>query len=213
MDIDLQNLIASQKEPLIFVISGLSAAGKDTAIQRLLGRGLPLYCTVNANTRPRRTDEEEGVDYFFMSEEEYFAHRDQGDFFEYSDVYRDKKGILRREILKGLGLGMDVILRVDVQGAVKVRQKCPEAVLIFISTDSLDEQARRLSERGTEDQASLDARTRLALKELSYLPEFDYLVVNYLGQVDRTADQLAAIITSEHLHATPRRICLDKEGE
>ncbi len=201
--------ITITREPLLIVISGPSAAGKDTVIKLLTERDIPLYCTINANTRPPRPDEVDGVDYFFVTEGEYQAMLDAGEFFEHSDVYVDKKGILRSEITKGLGLGKDVILRIDVQGASKVRSICPDALLIFLTTPSLMEQAQRLTGRATETDDSLKARLETAREEMSHLPEFDYLVINHQGRLDETVDKLAAIIQAEHQRVHPRKVCLD----
>jgi guanylate kinase len=201
--------VTNTNEPLLIVISGPSAAGKDTVIKALLERSLPLYTTINANTRPPRPEEVDGVDYFFVTKAEFQAMLEAGEFFEHSDVYVDKKGILRSEILKGLGMGKDVILRIDVQGASKVRQICSDALLIFLTTSNLMEQAQRLTGRATETDESLKARLETAREEMAHLPEFDYLVINHQGRLDETVDKIAAIIQAEHQRVHPRKICLE----
>lgn len=206
---ELNQEINHTPQPLLIVLSGLSAAGKDSVIRRLMERNLPLYFTVNATTRAPRPGEKEGVDYFFVSTPEFQNLIENGELLEHSDVYGDMKGILRREVLKGLDMGRDVVLRIDVQGATKIRAICPDALLIFLTTPSLIEQSKRLAERASEDQDSLQTRILTAREEMSHLPEFDYLVINYQGKLDETVDLITAIIQAEHLRVNQRKICLE----
>lgn len=198
-----------ETQPLLIVLSGPSAAGKDSVIRRLMDRDLPLYFTVNATTRPARENEQDGVDYYFVNHTEFAMMIENGELFEHSDVYGDKKGILRREVIKGLQMRKDVVLRIDVQGAMKVRTICPEALLIFLTPPSLGEQTQRLTGRASEDDISLQTRIKTAREEMAHLPEFDYLVINYQGRLDETVDRITAIIQAEHMRVKQRKICLE----
>src|SRR5512137_1192297 len=137
-------------QPLLIVISGPSGAGKDTVMQRMKERGLPFHFVVTATTRPRRANEADGRDYFFVSKEEFARMIDNDDLIEHAMVYGDYKGIPKKQVREALTSGMDVVMRIDVQGAETVRRLAHEALLIFITTDSEAELVRRLETRKTE---------------------------------------------------------------
>ncbi len=193
-----------QPEPLLVVISGPSGVGKDSVIQRMKERDLPFHFVVTATTRPPRPGERHGVDYFFVSREKFAEMIDQGELLEYALVYNDYKGIPKEQVRRALASGKDVVMRVDVQGAATVRRLAPEAVLIFLTTESEEELVRRLQKRKTESPEDLKLRIATARKELERLHEFDYVIVNREGQLDTTVDTIIAIITAEH-HRIPHR--------
>jgi len=193
-----------QPEPLLVVLSGPSGAGKDSVLRRMKERGLPFHFVVTATTRPPRPGERDGVDYFFVSREKFAEMIEQGELLEYALVYNDYKGIPKEQVRRALAGGKDVMLRVDVQGAATVRRLCPEAVLIFLTTETEEELVRRLQKRKTESPEDLKLRIATARKELERLPEFDYVVVNREGRLDETVDVIIAIITAEH-HRVPHR--------
>lgn len=191
-------------EPLLIVISGPSGVGKDSVIQRMKERNLPFHFVVTATTRPPRPNERHGVDYFFVSREEFARMIEQGELLEYALVYNDYKGIPKAQVREALASGKDVVMRVDVQGAATVRRLCPEAVLIFLTTETEEELVQRLQRRKTESDEDLKLRIAMARKELERLPEFDYVVVNHEGRLDETVDTILAIIHAEH-HRIPHR--------
>ncbi len=193
-----------QPEPLLIVISGPSGVGKDSVIRRMKERRLPFHFVVTATTRPPRLTERHGVDYFFVSREEFARMIEQGELIEYALVYNDYKGIPKAQVREALASGKDVVMRVDVQGAATVRRLCPEAVLIFLTTETEEELVRRLRRRKTESEEDLKLRIAMARKELERLPEFDYVVINREGQLDETVDTILAIIRAEH-HRIPHR--------
>src|SRR4026208_1695720 len=126
-------------QPLLIVISGPSGAGKDTVMQRMQERGLPFHFVVTATTRPMRTNEVHGKDYWFVSKEEFARMIDEDELIEHAIVYGDYKGIPKQQVREALASGKDVIMRLDVQGAETVRKMAPEALLIFITTQNEDE--------------------------------------------------------------------------
>ena len=193
-----------QPEPLLVVISGPSGVGKDSVIQRMKERNLPFHFVVTATTRPPRPGERDGVDYFFVSREQFAEMIDRGELLEYALVYNDYKGIPKEQVRRALASGKDVVMRVDVQGAATVRRLAPEAVLSFPTTESEEELVRRLQKRKTESPEDLKLRIATARKELERLPEFDYVVVNREGKLDEAVDTIIAIMTAEH-HRIPHR--------
>ena len=200
------NLCDSQ--PLLVVISGPSGVGKDAILLELKQRTLPLYFVVNATTRSRRADEREGIDYFFVSVERFQQMIAQGELIEYALVYEDYKGIPKAQIQAAMESGKDVVLRVDVQGAARIRSICPGAVLIFILPTDEEEWLKRLMERKTETAESLKLRIATAAEELKRVPEFDYTVVNSHGRIKETVDTILSIIEAEHHRVNRRKVTL-----
>ena len=197
-----------QPKPLLIVISGPSGAGKDTILQRMKERELPFHFVVTATTRPRRENEIDGRDYFFVSKDEFARMIDEDELIEYAIVYGDYKGIPKQQVRDALASGKDVIMRIDVQGAESVRKLAPEAMLIFITVDSEEELFNRLRERKTETADSLKLRMATARKELQRVNDFDYVVLNRDFHLDDTVDTIRAIIQAEHHRVNPRMVSL-----
>ncbi len=197
-----------QQEPLLVVISGPSGVGKDTVIQRMKERRLPFHFVVTATTRRQRTGERQGVDYFFVSHDEFAEMIEQGELLEYAIVYNDYKGIPKEQVRQALASNKDVVMRVDVQGAATVRELSPEAVLIFLTTQTEAELERRLRSRKTETPEGLKLRIATARQELKRIREFDYVVVNHENHLDDTVDTILAIITAEHNRTQQRKVNL-----
>jgi len=195
-------------EPLLIVVSGPSGAGKDTVVQRMQERGLPFHFVVTATTRPKRPGETHGKDYLFVSADEFARMIEQNELIEYAIVYGDYKGIPKTQVRQALASGKDVVMRLDVQGAETVRRLVPDALLIFISTDSEEELVKRLNTRDTETPDSLAIRIATARKELKRVGAFDYVIVNHDFQLDDTVDTIRAIITAEHHRVRPRKVNL-----
>jgi guanylate kinase len=195
-------------QPLLIVISGPSGVGKDSVLQGLKGRNLPMHFVVTATTRPRRTEETHGVDYFFVSKDEFARMIEREELIEYAIVYSDYKGIPKQQVRDALASGKDVIMRLDVQGASTVRKLAPEAVLIFLTTESEESLVRRLKARQTETSENLSLRIATARQELKRAVEFDYVIVNADGRLDVTVDTVVAIIQAEHHRVNPRKVSL-----
>lgn len=195
-------------EPLLIVISGPSGVGKDTVIQRMKERELPIHFVVTATTRPPRPEEVHGVDYFFVSSDEFAEMIEEDELLEYAIVYNDYKGIPKEQVREALESGKDVVMRIDVQGAATIREKTKGAVLIFLTTQDEEELVNRLKARKTETREGLNLRIATARQELRRMNEFDYVVVNRENQLDDTVDLILAIIQAEHHRVVPRRVSL-----
>lgn len=194
--------------PLLVVLSGPAGAGKDSVIRRMKERGLPFHFVVTATDRPPRPGEVHGVDYFFLSTEEFLRLEREGELLEHAVVYGQHKGVPKQQIREAFASGKDVVMRVDVQGAATIRRLAPEAVLIFLTAESGEELARRLEQRGTDPPEQLARRIGKLAEEMACLDLFDYVVVNREGELDRAVDQIVAIMEAEHCRVRPRRVQL-----
>ena len=195
-------------QPLLIVISGPSGVGKDSVLHAMQARGLPFHFVVTTTTRPPRPEEVNGKDYFFISKEEFARMIENNEFFEYAIVYKDYKGNTRKQVQDALACGQDVVMRLDVQGAATVRKLAPEAVLVFLTTQSEQELVNRLKNRKTDKPEDLGLRIATAQQELKRASEFDYIVVNADGALDDAVDTVIAIIRAEHHRACPRKVSL-----
>ena len=195
-------------EPLLVVISGPSGVGKDSVIQRMKERKLPFHYVVTATTRKPRETEQHGVDYFFISHDEFAEMIENDELLEYAIVYNDYKGIPKEQVREALASGKDVVMRVDVQGAETIRALSPGALLIFLMTESEQVMVKRLEERKSETREGLKLRIATARKELGRIGDFDYLVINREQQLDDTVDKIIAIISSEHQRVKQRKVTL-----
>jgi guanylate kinase len=195
-------------QPLLIVVSGPSGVGKDTVLQRMIERDLPFHFVVTATTRPRRANEVHGQDYFFLSKEEFAHMIDQDELLEYAIVYNDYKGIPKQQVREALSSGKDVIMRIDVQGAATIRKLAPDAILIFLTTESAGDLVHRLETRKSETVESLSLRIATARQELKRVDEFDYVVINREFFLDETVDTIRAVIAAEHHRVKQRNVSL-----
>lgn len=164
----------------IVIVSGPAGAGKSTVVQRLLASSrTPLVLSVSATTRAPRPGEVEGREYYFLSREEFSRRREAGDFLEWCEVHgRDWYGTLAAEVTNGLNSGKWVLLEIDVQGAMKVVEQRPDALTIFLRTETIEELERRLRGRGTESEDRIERRLATAHAELAQAHRYQYQVVN-----------------------------------
>jgi guanylate kinase len=195
-------------EPLLIVISGPSGVGKDTVLHHMKARQLPFHFVVTATTRPPRQDETHGVNYFFLSPDEFAEMIENDELLEYAIVYNDYKGIPKQQVRQALESGKDVVMRIDVQGAESIRKLCPDALLIFLTTQDEDELVRRLRDRKSETPEGINLRIATARQELKRIDLFDYVVVNREAQLNDTLDTIMAIIRAEHHRVHPRKVTL-----
>ena len=179
---------------LLIVISGPSGAGKGTICKALLEK-LDIWLSISATTRAPRCGEVEGVNYFFLSKEEFLNRIKSEDFFEYADVYGNFYGTPKWKVLETLECGRDVILEIDIQGALKVKQNYPEGVFIFVLPPSMEELKRRIINRGSETEESLNRRFKSAYKEINYISKYNYAIVN--DTVSNAVNKIEAILTAE----------------
>lgn len=194
--------------PLLVVISGPSGVGKDTIIRKMKERRLPFHFIVTATTRLPRENEINGRDYFFFSKDEFIRMIQQNELLEHSIVYGDYKGIPKQQVRNALTSGLDVVVRIDVQGAQKVRKIEPNIVSIFIAPESEESLFLRLKTRNSESPESLELRMATAHDELKRKHEFAYCVINRNMAIDNTVDEIVSIIQAEHSRASPRKINL-----
>jgi guanylate kinase len=183
--------------PVLVVLSGPSGVGKDVTIQAMQQRASHLHFVVTATTRPRRHNEEDGVDYHFISMNEFAEMIEKGELLEYAIVYGDYKGIPKKHVRSALASGKDVIMRIDVQGADTIRKLIPNAVTIFLTAESEGELVRRLHERKTEAEDKLRMRVATARQELKRIVDFDYVVVNRESRLEETVKNVLSIIAAE----------------
>jgi len=194
--------------PRLFVLSGLSGAGKDVILNGLRQSGLPLEIIVTTTTRARRPGEKDGEPYHFVSPEAFQEKRQSDQLLEYARVYGNWYGVPRQAVQRALTAGKDAIVKIDVQGAATIRRKVPPAVLIFLAPPSLADLAERLRGRRTEAPADLELRLATAEGELANLPLFDYIVINRRGEPERAVAEVKAIIAAEKCRLNQPEITL-----
>lgn len=178
----------------IIVISAPSGAGKTTLIKWLLGQKPEFLYSVSATTRKRRSNEKNGIDYHFISEEEFIEKIKSGAFAEWEKVYDYYYGTFKEVIEKAINKGKTIIVEVDVKGALSIKKAYPEAKLIYIDPPSLEDLIERLRGRKTESESDFKKRIERAKMELSHKDKFDYLVVN--EKLDSAKTQLLELINT-----------------
>ncbi len=193
---------------LLVVLSGPSGVGKDAVLKTMRQNGYDIHFSVTLTTRPRRANEQEGVDYHFTSVDKFREMIAARELLEWAQVYGNYYGVPRAQIREAMAQGKDVLLKVDVQGAATVRGIAPEAVLVFLLPPSFDELKQRLVQRHTDFAMDLERRLAAARREMDSLELFDYAVTNYSDALDQAAAQIQAIITAEKCRTKPRVVKL-----
>ncbi|WP_336746161.1 guanylate kinase [Paenibacillus sp. y28] len=181
---------------LLLVLSGPSGVGKGTICTALRQKSPHLVYSVSATTRSPRQGEADGVNYFFKSRDQFESMIQNNDLLEWAEYVGNYYGTPRSFVEETLAQGRDIILEIEVQGALKVKQSFPEGVFIFIMPPSLEELRQRIENRGTESLESISQRLSVAREEISLLAHYDYAVVN--DEVSLACERIQAIITAEH---------------
>ncbi|MBN7772109.1 guanylate kinase [Clostridium aminobutyricum] len=179
----------------LFVVSGPSGAGKGTICQKIVEQ-TDVELSISMTTRDPRSFEEHGANYYFVSKEEFLETIENNGLLEYAEVYGNFYGTPKKLVMEKLNAGRDVILEIDIQGAMKVKQSYPGGVFIFILPPSMTELRKRITGRGSESEDAINMRLGETLKEVSYIDKYDYCVVN--GELDEAVNRVQAIIIAEH---------------
>ena len=208
VDVPEVSEIRIERKPFPVVVSGPSGVGKSTIVRRLLERSDDLELSVSLTTRPARKGEKEGEEYLFVSMDQFQAARDAGELLEWAEVHGNLYGTPAAFVERTLTGGRSVILEIDVQGGMSVKERVPEAVLIFLLPPSGAELERRLRGRATDGEDVIRRRLENAERELGFYEHYDYLVVN--EDVERCADEVSGIVASERLRR--RRTEIDLGG-
>ena len=188
-------MMRKKRKGQLIVLSGPSGVGKSTVISELLSERGDIYFSVSFTTRAPRVGEADGVNYNFVTREQFEAMIARDELLEYAEYVNNYYGTSLKVIQDKLDAGIDVLLDLEVQGAAKVRAKCPEAVLIFIIPPSFEELSRRLHGRNTDGEEVIAGRLKKAREEYQEIPKYDYLVVN--DKVSAAAAEIIAVLTAE----------------
>mgnify|MGYP005840871045 CR=1 FL=1 len=181
----------------IYIISAPSGTGKSTVIRKVLKIVPGLFFSISYTTRALRFKEINGKDYFFVSKEEFEKLIKEGEFIEYCKVHNNFYGTSRSQVIPLLEKGLDVILDIDVKGAIRVKEKFPEAILIFMIPPSIEELLKRLEKRHTDSPKELETRLQTLKEEILYWEYYDYILVN--DYINNTIDNVKSIIVSNRL--------------
>jgi len=192
-----------QQSPLLVVLSGPSGVGKDTVLIRMKQMQCQFHSVVTATTRKRREEEEEDRDYHFLSRKTFQRMIGEGEFLEWAEVYGNFYGVPKEEMRQALAKGMDVIVKVDVQGAATIKKQLPQAVCIFLKPPSMEDLENRLKGRCSEAPADLTLRLGKAEKEMQDLSSFDYVITSHQGKIDEVISRIEAIIAKEKQRGRP----------
>ena len=201
---------------ILVVVSGFSGAGKGTVMRRLLEKYDNYALSVSVTTRAPRPGEEDGREYFFRTREEFEQLIREDALIEYAQYVENYYGTPRSYVEQQLEAGKDVILEIEIQGAQKIKERNPEALLVFVTPPSVDELKNRLIGRGTETMEVIEGRLKRAAEEAKGMDQYEYLLINENDKVEECVDRLHGIFLSEHCRAQRNEefICeIQKESE
>ena len=201
MSLQLRGWTKPQRGAL-FVVTGASGTGKTTLVRRALQHIPGIHFSVSATTRPRRHNEKDGVDYHFLSPEQFQNLQDQDAFLEFATVYGNQYGTLKAPVEQALASGDSILLEIDQRGAAQVRTKAPQAISIFILPPDITTMENRLRSRKTDDDKVIERRMREARDQLRHCGDFDYVLIN--DDLESAHDQFQSILVSQLLRQERR---------
>lgn len=184
----------------VFVISGLSGAGKDSVVDGLKQAGLAYTRVITTTTRSMRSNESQGNPYYFVSKNEFKKMISKDEFFEWAIVYDDYYGNTKKFVEEALFVNKPVIFINDVQGAATIKEKIPESKVIFLTAGSIGAIKERLEKRGEDSPEEIKIRLAEIEKEMKTLDQWDYVIINKKGQLKETINQVKQIIKKEFIH-------------
>ena len=193
---------------ILIVVSGFSGAGKGTLMKRLLERYDNYALSISMTTRLPRPGEEHGKHYFFVDRDEFEKHIEDDGFIEYADYCGNYYGTPRAYVEKCLEEGRDVILEIEIQGAIKIKNKFPDAVLVFVTPPDAGELKRRLMGRGTETEDVIRKRLSRAVEEAQGIENYDYIVVN--DELEKCVEDIHAIVIASHCKVQKSIVRIEK---
>lgn len=196
------------KKGVLVVVSGFSGAGKGTLMRALMNRYMNYALSVSATTRAPREGEEDGREYFFKTREEFEQLIKEDALIEYAQYVGNYYGTPKAYVEKELESGRDVILEIEIQGALKVKEKIPDALLLFVAPPSAGELKRRLVGRGTETPEVIGARLQRAAEEAEGMERYDYLLIN--DELEQCVEEMHQVIQSQH-HKVSENLSLIKQ--
>ncbi len=185
---------------MLVVVSGFSGAGKGTLMKALLNRYENYALSISATTREPRTGEVNGKEYFFVTEEHFKNMIEKEELIEYAQYVNHSYGTPREYVLNQMKMGKDVILEIEIQGALKVKERFPEAILLFVMPPNAHELKRRLIGRGTESMEVINARLRRAAEEAQGMEAYDYILIN--DEIDTCVEEMHLMIQVQHKRAS-----------
>jgi guanylate kinase len=188
------------KKGLLFVVSGPSGTGKGTVCKRLLELEPNIKLSVSATTREPRVGERNGESYYFMHKDDFQKAIKENSFLEYAKVYDHYYGTPKKYVMDRIHAGCHVLLEIDVQGALQVKEQYPEGVFIFILPPSMQELRRRIIGRGTESNKDIEKRFKSAFDEICYLKKYNYYIVN--DDIEKAVEKIRAILMAEGCKVT-----------
>ena len=202
-----------KRKGCLIVVSGPSGTGKGTVCSALLEKYKEIAYSISATTRQPRTGEVDGVNYYFLAKNVFEKMIEDGELLEWAEVYGNYYGTPLKKIQERLADGQDILLEIDTQGAMSVKEKFPDEIYIYIMPPSLKELERRLKTRGTDSAESIECRLKSAAGEMEIAERYNYIVVN--EQVEQAVEQIAAIVDAEHCRVGRNKEIIDniKEGK
>lgn len=186
------------KKGLLFIVSGPAGGGKGTVVKKLIEKHSNVKLSISMTTREPRSIETPNVDYYFVSMEDFKEKIEKGEMLEYAEYNGNYYGTPKAKVIECLENGNDVILEIEVEGAMQIKEAFPEAIAIMLTPPNKDVLEARLRGRGTETEENILKRLAKAKLEIKYLPKYDYSVVNEDNGVERCADLIYSIMEAEH---------------